>query len=372
MAEMKPLPKVVKKLLPPNNPQIKCFIMAEGDTLSVSVVIPARNAEGTLPTAVESILAQTVGDFELILVNHASSDATGVIMTEFARRDSRVQVAECTGDFIEAVNLAWQLAGGDLIARMDADDFAYPTRIERQRNYLAAHPNVVCCASLVRILKKDHLSGDISQPDEGYAEYEKWINSVTGPDQIARERFIDSPLPNPATMIRRDVLEEFGGYQNPVWAEDYDLWLRLLHADHALGKVTDVLLDWFDGYSRVTRNSVRYSQENFQRAKAHYLSLLPRVKEQGVAICGAGPTGKAISRLLLREGIRIHAFFEVNERQIGNRIGNIPVRDSAEVTGLHGKCVLISAVGLRGARQKVRDLACPGGYVEGEDFFCVA
>jgi len=339
---------------------------------SISVVIPARNAEATLPTAVQSLLDQSLEDFELVLVDHRSTDATRSLMDQFARQDFRVKIASCQGTFIEAVNLAWQISEGDLIARMDADDFSHPNRLEQQRNFLSKHPDIACCGTQVKILKKDPQTGRNAPPDEGYADYEKWINSVVSPDQIAAERFIDSPLPNPATMIRREFLEKFDGYQDEVWAEDYDLWLRLLHNDYSLGKVDEVLLDWFDGEGRATRTQNRYSLENFQRAKAHYLGLLPQVKERGVAICGAGPIGKKMAGFLMKEKVSIHTFFEVNERQIGNQIGDITVRNSLEVGKLLGKCVLLAAVGLRGARENIRSLAKEAGYVEGSDFFCVA
>ena len=192
------------------------------------------------------------------------------------------------------------------------------------------------------------------------------------PEQIAAERFVDSPLANPTTMIRRSILEQYKGYADEIWAEDYDLWLRMLNAGETLGKVDRVLLDWHDSEHRATRTQDRYTQENFQRAKAHYLAKLPIVRERGVSICGAGPIGKKLARRLSDDYfIDVGAFFEVNEKQIGNRIAGIPVLPSEAIPDSPHR-VLIGAVGLPGARERIRDLAKPAGFTEGVDFFCVA
>ena len=104
---------------------------------SVSVVIPARNAAATLNAAVQSILAQQgIGDFELVIIDHASSDETPRLLKDFCKKHSCVKAARCEGSFVEAANLAWQMAEGDWIARMDADDVSHPQRIRQQRDFL--------------------------------------------------------------------------------------------------------------------------------------------------------------------------------------------------------------------------------------------
>lgn len=344
--------------------------MPESDS-SIAVVIPARNAGTSLEFAVESILEQSRDDIEVVLVDHDSSDNTHGIMLNLARRDSRIQVHRCKGTFVEAANLAWQKTSADLIARMDADDFAYPDRISRQAEFLHQNPNFAGCATRVKILKRTP-HGKSAPPDEGYARYEEWVNSVVSPERIAAERFVDSPLPNPSTMVRRSVLEAYDGFADPEWAEDYDFWLRLLENGEILGKVEDVLLDWFDGETRATRTIGRYSLDQFQNAKAHYLSRLDMVKERGVVVCGAGPIGKQFARLLGKRKIEIKAFCEVNKKQIGNRLRGIPVRDSQELSEYQGNAVAIASVGLAGARQQIRELAESSGFIEGTDFFCVA
>jgi len=337
----------------------------------VSVVMPARNAGATVADAIASLQRQDPGDIEIVLVDHGSSDDTFSVMTEKAESDPRIRVFRCGGTFVEAANLAWRKASGAFIARMDSDDLAAPERLRLQSEYLLARPDLAACGTLVRILKRE-ADGTLSPPDGGYLRYEQWINSLVTPGDIAAQRFIDSPMPNPTAMVRREVLEAVGGYHDPVWAEDYDLWLRLLEGGYRLGKVPQVLLDWHDAGTRSTRTVERYSQARFQQAKAHYLARLGEVRRLGVVICGAGPIGKEMAELLRQEDIGVQAFIEVNPRRIGNRIGGAPVYGTDRVGQFAGKAILLPAVGRGSGRETIRAVLREAGFIEGETFFCVA
>lgn len=338
---------------------------------TVSVAMPARNAEGTLAAAVASLQAQDLEDFEMVLVDHTSTDGTFDAMRSLARSDSRIRVLRCEGSYIDACNLAWRSASGELVARMDADDLATSSRLRRQRDVLVSQPGLVGCGSQVRILKRTD-AGELVPPDGGYQRYERWINGVVEPREIERARFIDSPLPHPTMMLRRGILEEMDGYANPPWAEDYDLWLRLVECGHRLGKVPEVLLDWLDGPTRATRSLDRYAGEHFQEAKAHYLARLGSVHEGGVVICGAGPTGKDMATRLRCRGVEIRAFLEVNPRQIGQRIGGVLVLDVNRAGEFLGSATMLAAVGREPGRERLRSLLGKFGFTEGDDFFCIA
>lgn len=335
------------------------------------MVMPARNADATIGAAIESILSQDFQDFEFILVDHKSDDVTPALMAQAAEADSRIQIYECNDTFVEAANLAWHNAAGEYIARMDSDDVAYPQRLSQQLSYLKQHPSLSACGSLVSICKRNGNGAKIP-PDDGYQRYESWINSVITPEEIRRQRFVDSPIPNPTTMIRRSSLVSSGGYHDPPWAEDYDFWLRLLEGGNEIGKVPEVLLDWYDSPVRSTRTIARYQTDQFQNAKAHFLSRMPNLKRDGVAICGAGPIGKEMARLLADRDILTSYFLEVNQRQIGQKISGIPVIDHATLNGLPREMTILSAVGNRTSRERIAELVTAAGWVEGENFFSVA
>ena len=151
-------------------------------------------------------------------------------------------------------------------------------------------------------------------------------------------------------MARREALLEAGGYRCCGWAEDHDLYLRLLARGMRFGKVPEVLLDWRDGPGRLTRTHPDYAEAQVWRMKAHHLAQLTKVETQGVVICGAGPIGKRLGRLLRAAGVTVHGFFEVHPRRIGQRIGGVPVAGPEEFGARWREAVLLSAVGVDGGR----------------------
>ena len=107
---------------------------------------------------------------------------------------------------------------------MDADDIALPRRLEKQLSFLSDHPEVDICGACVEIFVDGEGSG--GRPAGGNRRYEAWLNACRTPDAIQRELFIESPIPNPTAVFRRGALRRLGGYADPAWPEDYDLFLR--------------------------------------------------------------------------------------------------------------------------------------------------
>lgn len=342
------------------------------NTPLVSVVMPVRNSASTLPEAVASLRQQDLKEIEIILVDHGSSDSTAELIHSLRVEDRRIRSLRSDGTFVEAINEGCRRARADLIARMDGDDVAHPNRLSKQLQLLQSNHKLDACGTRVRIRKRGHDSKKISPPEGGYQRYETWINSLVNEAEIMRERFVDSPVPNPTTMIRRSVFESLNGFSDPSWAEDYDFWLRFMEQGFRIAKVPEVLLDWYDSPDRSTRNLPRYELDQFQLAKAFYLSRVPRVRKNGVIIWGAGPIGKQMARFLAKQEIRTQLFVEVDPKKIGNRIFDCKVISPADLDKKVRDPVLLAAVGVAGAREEIRGHVLGLEKVEGEDFFCVA
>ncbi len=333
---------------------------------AVSIVMAVKNASPTLPEAIESCLEQDFPDFELIAVDDFSSDDTPAILESYRQRDPRLRVLrpERPG-LVEAHRTGCAASRAPYLARMDADDRSLPRRIGLQHQFLESRPDLSAASCLVRI------TGSLA--GEGFQRYEKWLNALLEPEEIARERFIESPVVHPSSMMRRSALESIGGYADPHWAEDYDLWLRFLDRGHHIAKVAEMLFQWRDSPERLTRTNPRYTHERFLAAKAHYMARLEAVRERGVMISGAGPIGKRLAGFLAEEGITIHAFLEVHPRRVGERIDGVPVRSWKDLPfAAPGSPVQIGAVGQPGRRDAIRRIMAEAGYTEGRDFFCAA
>ncbi len=162
-----------------------------------------------------------------------------------------------------------------------------------------------------------------------------------------------------------------GGYRDCPWAEDHDLWLRMLAAGCRIGKTPEMLVEWRDSPRRLTRSDPRYGADARMALRAHHLARLPEVRERGAVVAGAGPIGKSLVRALQAEGVALHGFLEVNPRRIGGRIHGLPVMESLAGLGHWTGAVVLGAVGIPGGRQRVRALALEAGRREGRDFWSV-
>ncbi|WP_425146788.1 glycosyltransferase family 2 protein [Deinococcus sp.] len=197
-------------------------------TPAVSVLLPTHNNAPYLRAAVGSVLAQTYSDFELIVIDDASSDETAGLLGELAAQDKRIRVLTNPRPLgIErSLNLALEQAQAALIARMDGDDLCLPPRLERQVAALASQPQVVALGCQVQTF------GDVQM---------RYDYPLTAPEARAHSVFA-VPLCHPATLMRRGALEAVGGYPlDAPFAEDYALWARLLE-EGEIANLPQVLL----------------------------------------------------------------------------------------------------------------------------------
>ncbi|HNT24410.1 MAG TPA: glycosyltransferase family 2 protein, partial [Anaerolineales bacterium] len=117
----------------------------------VSVLLPCYNAERTLPEALDSLQRQSLADFEIVAVEDGSADGTLALLKDWARREPRLRLlAQPHAGLVAALNAGLEACGAPLVARMDADDRAYPQRLARQVQYLDAHPQLAAVGCLVR------------------------------------------------------------------------------------------------------------------------------------------------------------------------------------------------------------------------------
>lgn len=340
----------------------------EGDVPVVSVVMPVYHAARTVGAAVQSVLDQTFGAWELVIVDDGSTDETVQAIEAAARGDRRVRLRrQGHGGIVAALTHGIAAARGRLIARMDADDTMLPRRLEAQVAYLDARPEIGVVSCLVGF------AGD-PLAAQGYAEHVTWANGLVEPEAIALERFIDAPVAHPSVMFRRELLGEFGGYADGGEPEDYELWLRWMEAGVRFGKVSEVLLLWHDAPGRLSRVDHRYGDAAFARCRCRYLArwLRSHVPESRRRfLWGAGRVTRGRFAALADHGVRLAAYVDVDPRKIGTRVAGVPVIGPDALPD-PGDAFIIGGVGVRGARAFQRTLLHARGYVEGRDFLFAA
>jgi glycosyltransferase involved in cell wall biosynthesis len=325
---------------------------------SISVLLPARDAEATVEAAARCVLSQTAADLELIAIDDGSTDGTAARLR--ALGDERVRVLDGGGGgLVHALNLGLKAARGRLIARMDADDECHPERFAASLEALEG--GLAGVGTQVEIFRDDR------PVSPNLAAYGAWLNALTSPESLYRDRFVESPLCHGSVLLRREALEAVGGWSDGDFPEDWDLWLKLLESGRRLSVVPRVLYRWRDHDRRLTRTDARYALSRHAALKARYLAA----KHRRLTIAGAGRTGLELSRLLRARGVEIDRFIDVNPKKIGQRIEGIAVVSPDEV-GPPGPVHLIAAAGSKGARDEIRRHLSALGWREGEHFTCAA
>ncbi|HEX6993416.1 MAG TPA: glycosyltransferase [Gammaproteobacteria bacterium] len=330
----------------------------------VSVVMPAFDAATTIGRAVRSVLAQTLRDFELIVVDDGSTDATAAEARAAANGDPRVRVLALPhGGIVRALNAGIAAARGALIARMDADDEMRPRRLEAQVELLARRPDVGVVGCLVEF-------GGDRDDAPGYALHVDWLNSLREPDEIALYRFVEAPLAHPSVTFRRVLVDRHGGYVESDEPEDYELWLRWMDAGVRFAKVPEVLLRWNDSPTRMSRTSARYAREAFYACKSRYLARFVRRHlgpRRGVWLWGAGRKTRKRFAALERAGIELAGYIDIDAAKIGRRIAGRPVRSPGDLPP-PDEAFVIGGVGVRGAREEIRARLEARGFRLGTDY----
>jgi glycosyltransferase involved in cell wall biosynthesis len=185
----------------------------------ISVCMPVYNAERYVAEAVESILGQTLEDFELVIIDDGSTDGSLGILQGYAERDPRIRLTSRPNKGLSAtLRELVEQARGEWIARMDADDIALPQRLERQAAYLREHPDCVIVGTAAQVIDPDGDPVCIWFQDTGH--------ELLDAHNLLGNR--GTSLCHPSVMMRRGDVLAVGNYSEQYRiGEDLDLLLKL-------------------------------------------------------------------------------------------------------------------------------------------------
>lgn len=221
----------------------------------LSVLMPVYNCEDYVAEAVTSILLQSFRDFELIVINDGSTDATARIVELAAESDSRVRLVSRENRGITAsLNEALGLAQGELIARMDGDDVAVPKRFALQTQFLDANPDCgVVGGQMLFTDPEGRALTTMHFPLEHTAIVETFFNGA-------------SSIGHPTVVFRRGLAEEVGGYSDKfIHAEDVDFFLRMAERMQIVN-LPDILIRYRQHLKSIGRTHAKVQAESHYRA----------------------------------------------------------------------------------------------------------
>lgn len=233
-----------------------------------TVLVPVYNAQAYLLEALRSVSAQTFTDFEILVIDDGSTDASPELLAEHARSDPRLRVLrQPNGGISAALNRGIAEARGEFIVRMDADDVMLPERIRTQIAFLQSHPGLGFCASAMQMIDSQGRVFDTYRPRPA---------SESELDRMLADR-LPIVYTHPTVTYRTAAVRALGGYdrdQEPC--EDMDLFGRLILAGHRGVVVPEVLMRY-----RVHGNSISGSQIAHQVATQEFVRAAFYARREG-------------------------------------------------------------------------------------------
>ncbi|OGS17288.1 MAG: hypothetical protein A2219_03400 [Elusimicrobia bacterium RIFOXYA2_FULL_50_26] len=182
----------------------------------ISVIMSVYNGARYLRQAVESVLAQSLGDFEFIIIDDGSNDESPAILDEYASRDGRIRLTHRQNKGLTvSLNEMIASARGGIIARQDADDYSHPDRFMEQMRYLRNNPWIMLLGTAGYIINEN---GVVIQRQK----------IMTGTSRLHKKILKNNRFIHGSVMIRKSCLDEIGAYNDVfIYGEDYELFLRI-------------------------------------------------------------------------------------------------------------------------------------------------
>ena len=208
----------------------------------VSVIMSVYNGEQFLQQAIESILSQTYTNWEFIIIDDASNEATREILSHYSS-DGRFRITRQPENkgLTKNLNVGVAMSKGEYIARMDADDISLPNRFQEQVLYLEQNPETVAVFSVVDLIDEN------GNPAGSWPDDRKAISY----EMIRRILPLRNCVAHPTVMIRKKILQQYGYNEKQLHSQDWDLWLRLVNDGKRIEKINKPLLLY-----RINNNSV--------------------------------------------------------------------------------------------------------------------
>lgn len=218
------------------------------------------NSERYLGTAIESVLQQTFTDFELIILDDCSVDSSWQIIQKYVGQDERIIAIKNEKNLggCQNLNKGLKLLRGAYMARHDNDDWSFPDRLEKQFNYMEAHPEVGIVGGAMEII-------DVAGKTIGKRMYN------LSDTEIRKKIFRYSPFAHPLVMIRKSVLDKVGCFYDPSFApaDDYDLWFRI-GKESKFANLPDTLLKYRVVPGSITLGSTKKMEVTTVRVRRKY------------------------------------------------------------------------------------------------------
>ncbi|MEO1255075.1 MAG: glycosyltransferase, partial [Bacteroidota bacterium] len=301
----------------------------------VSIIMAAKDTALYLPACIESVLAQTYTNWELIAINDHSIDDTPEIIKMYADRDKRIKLFHSERQkLIPTLKEGYKQAQGELINRMDSDDKMPADKLEVLVSEWLKHGKGHIVAG-----GTEHFV-DEGEVGDGFRRYEEWLNEVAKNEKHYQEIYQECVIPSHCWIIHREDFDKVGAFNPEVYPEDYDLCFRFYKEGLKVHGLDKVLHYWRDRSDRISRTWEEYKDNRYFDLKLKYFYQIDRDRNRPIALWGAGRNGKDLAKRLLEEEETFHWICD-NERKVGKDIYGIMIEHQDKIPSFPNPQILV-------------------------------
>lgn len=301
----------------------------------ISIIMAAKDTAPYLPDCLDSILAQTYTNWELIAINDHSTDATPQILADYAQRDARIRVFHSERHkLIPTLKHGYPHIKGKLVNRMDSDDRMPPYKLQVLYDEWTKHGKGTVVAGGTRHFVDEGEVGD------GFLKYENWLNQLAATNTHYQEIYKECVIPSHCWLIHKDDMDAVEAFEPEVYPEDYDLCFRFYQAGLKVVGIDKVLHYWRDRSDRISRTWEEYKDNRYFDLKLRYFYELDRNRTRPLVLWGAGRNGKDMALLLQQYDDEFHWVCD-NENKIGKDVYGVRLEHYNNIPEIRNPQILV-------------------------------
>jgi len=220
----------------------------------ISVIMGTYNGETVISKAIESILNQTYENFELIICDDCSVDATIKVIEKYMEKDNRIILLRNKKNvgLAKSLNNCIKIAKGEYVARMDDDDLSHNDRLKKQFEFMESHPEYALCGTGKHNFDRNGI----------------WATTLLKKFPTVQDIYKGKSFIHPTVMMRKDVLNKIGYYtvsHYNIRGQDYDLWCKFYFSGYRGVNMQVILLDYCESLESVKRRKFKYRWAGYKK-----------------------------------------------------------------------------------------------------------
>ena len=311
----------------------------------VTIIMAVKDTAPYLKDCLDSILAQTYQNWELIAVNDHSSDASPDILKAYSKKDERIRFFNSDRPkLIPTLQVGYAQTKGTLINRMDSDDkmpdYKLQVLVEEWQKY---GKGTVIAGGTAHFV-------DEGEVGDGFLKYEKWLNKVAKTSTHYQEIYKECVIPSHCWLIHKEDFDQVGAFDPIIYPEDYDLCFRFYKAKLNVVGIDVILHHWRDRSNRISRTWDEYKDNRYFDMKIRFFYEIDRDRNRPLVLWGAGRNGKDMAKLLQAKNDEFHWVCD-NERKIGKDIYNVRLEHYNAIKELENPQIIIVVASPEGKKE---------------------